>query len=196
MRRRAEQVDETRQQITEAAVKLHTTIGPASTTIAGVAEEAGVTRLTVYRHFEDLDALFVACMGHWASLNPWPDADRWRQIESLSERARQAFDELYAWYAARADELYPIYRDRSAMPDSAQQALAARVDELTAAVVAPPGAAGGASQHLHFAVARHLLDFWTWRSLVVEQGLSSPRAADAAVAMLLAMDGRREAVPA
>src|SRR5674476_670737 len=74
MKRRAEQVDETRQRITEAAVRLHTTVGPAHSSIAAVAEEAGVTRLTVYRHFADLDALFAACRAHWSARNPRPDA--------------------------------------------------------------------------------------------------------------------------
>src|SRR5665811_1687119 len=74
MKRRAEQVDETRQRITEAAVRLHTTVGPAHSSIAAVAEEAGVTRLTVYRHFADLDALFAACRAHWSAQNPRPDA--------------------------------------------------------------------------------------------------------------------------
>ena len=53
MRKRAEQVDQTHQRIVEAAVHLHGTVGPAATTIAGIAEQAGVTRLTVYRHFPD-----------------------------------------------------------------------------------------------------------------------------------------------
>jgi AcrR family transcriptional regulator len=43
MRRRAELVEQTRQRIVDAAIHLHTTIGPANTTISGVAEEAGVT---------------------------------------------------------------------------------------------------------------------------------------------------------
>lgn len=188
MRRRAEQVDETRQRITEAAVLLHTTVGPANTTIAGVAEEAGVTRLTVYRHFEDLDALFVACMGHWASLNPWPDIASWRQIEPLAERAPRAFTELYGWYEARHAELYPIYRDLGAMPESAQGALAAQMREIAAAVVGPM-ATEGPSVDVFTAVAAHFVDFWTWRSLVLEHGLASDRAAEAAVAMLLAVEG-------
>ena len=57
MLRRAELVEQTRHRIVEAAIKLHTTVGPAGTTISALAEEAGVTRLTVYRHFatrEDL----------------------------------------------------------------------------------------------------------------------------------------------
>ena len=187
MRRRAEQIDETRQRITEAAVRLHTSVGPANTTIAGVAEEAGVTRLTVYRHFEDLDALFVACMGHWSSLNPWPDLASWRAIEALDERARAAFAELYAWYDARQDELLPIVRDQTAMPESAQQALAAQMTAITAAIVGTDKPADPTA-HTRFAVARLLVDFWTWHSLAIEQQLTSTRAAEAAVAMLLAVD--------
>jgi AcrR family transcriptional regulator len=56
-RRRAEREAQTRLHITEAAVKLHGTIGPAMTTITGVAAEAGVQRATVYRHFPDLESV-------------------------------------------------------------------------------------------------------------------------------------------
>src|SRR5450756_2236866 len=74
MRRRAEQVNQTRERITEAAARLHTTVGPAHSSIAAIAEEAGVTRLTVYRHFAHLDALFEACRAHWSARHPRPDA--------------------------------------------------------------------------------------------------------------------------
>ncbi len=51
LKRRAHQQDETRQRIVEAAVHLHETLGPARTSITAIAEQAGVERLTVYRHF-------------------------------------------------------------------------------------------------------------------------------------------------
>lgn len=184
MRRRAEQIDETRQRITEAAVRLHTSVGPANTTISGVAKEAGVTRLTVYRHFEDLDALFVACMGRWSTLNPGPDIDAWVAIEPLAERADRAFSELYAWYAGLGDELFPIYRDQAAMPESAQAAMVMQADAYAAAIVGPDAS----GEPVRVAVARHLVDFWTWRSLVVDEGLDHGLAAKAAVAMLLAVE--------
>ena len=53
MRRRAETTDDTRRRIVEATVALHGTVGPAATTVLGIAERAGVTRATVYRHFPD-----------------------------------------------------------------------------------------------------------------------------------------------
>ena len=66
MQKRAEQMDETRQRIIESTVHLHGTLGPAHTTIAGIAREAGVTRLTVYRHFPDDEAIFEACSAYQA----------------------------------------------------------------------------------------------------------------------------------
>ena len=46
MSRRAESSSETRLRITESAVELHGTIGPARTTISAVADHAGVRRST------------------------------------------------------------------------------------------------------------------------------------------------------
>jgi AcrR family transcriptional regulator len=192
MRRRAALVDQTRQRITEAAVRLHTTVGPAGTSIASVAGEAGVTRLTVYRHFADLDALFEACRAHWFTRNPQPDARAWLAIPDLEERAQRAFTELYGWYRDHADELYPIYRDAASMPLTAQQATANGNRMLADALVA--GHAGtDPDGRLLLAVARHLVGFWTWHSLVVQQDLEDREAVAVAVRLLTAMasDGRR-----
>src|SRR6266566_10389 len=92
-RRRAENEAQTRLRITEAAVKLHGTVGPARTTIKDVAAEAGVQRATVYRHFPDIASLFASCSAHWASLNPPPDPTTWE-----GKRLDDALTELYAWY--------------------------------------------------------------------------------------------------
>lgn len=53
LRKRAEGVAETRQRIIDADVLLHETVGLAAATVSSLAEQAGVTRLTVYRHFPD-----------------------------------------------------------------------------------------------------------------------------------------------
>lgn len=186
MGRRAEQVDQTRQRITEAAVRLHTTVGPAHTSISAVAAEASVTRLTVYRHFADFDALFRACMAHWSARNPRPDAAAWRVIPSLDVRARRAFGELYSWYRDHADELYPLYRDAAAMPLSALRAREAGNQALADALVAGHGDADGRMLRV---VARHLVDFWTWHSLVIAQGLEDLEAVEIAVRLLAAVAG-------
>jgi AcrR family transcriptional regulator len=61
LKRRAERQEETRLRIARAAVELHGTVGPSKTTISALAEEAGVSRPTVYSHFPDELSLFKAC---------------------------------------------------------------------------------------------------------------------------------------
>ena len=95
MKRRAEQEGETRLRITESAMELHGTVGPARTSICAVAERAGVRRSTVYRHFPDEAALFSACSTHWMALNPPPDLEAWAAIEDPEERFATALGQLY-----------------------------------------------------------------------------------------------------
>jgi AcrR family transcriptional regulator len=176
MRRRGEQVGRTRQRITDAAVRLHTTVGPSETSMSAVADAAGVTRLTLYRHFPSKDELFRACMTHWRALHPPPDVDRWRAIPSFHARLRTALDELYAWYGENAQDLFPIYRDADDTPDSNQRARkesnARMADAILDALEATP-----ARRRRVRAALGHVIGFWSWHSLVVEQGLTSREAA-------------------
>src|SRR6266508_2461317 len=184
MRRRAELVDQTRQRIVDAAVHLHTTVGPANTSISTVAEEAGVTRLTVYRHFPDIEELFAACHGHWFDLHLPPDVAAWRAIPDLEARARRALGELYGWYRNNADDLYPINRDAMTMPAGAQAARRAESAALAGALVEGHADRGQGGRELR-AVAGHLVIYWTWRSLVVDQGLTNDEAVELAVRILI-----------
>src|SRR5437763_9515657 len=86
MRRRAQQQERTRLRITESAVELHGTLGPARTSMSAVADHAGVRRSTLYRHFPDEAALFDACSAHWTAANPPPDIRAWAAIASPAER--------------------------------------------------------------------------------------------------------------
>lgn len=185
MRRRAELVDQTRLRITEAAVRLHTTVGPANTSISTVAEEAGVTRLTVYRHFRDQDELFDACRRHWYTANPPPDATAWRAIPVLEDRARRCFSELYGWYREHGAELFPIYRDMATMPRSTQEEIRAQWAAVADALVDGIPVSRTAKRSLR-AVAGHLIGLMTWRSLVLEQGLVADESVDVAVRLLCA----------
>src|SRR6476619_6543291 len=85
MRARQENVDQTRLRITEATMQLHEEVGPAATTVSAIAELAGVTRLTVYRHFPDDDALIAACSAHWRGLHPAPDLAGWAAGDAPAE---------------------------------------------------------------------------------------------------------------
>ena len=185
MRRRAELVDQTRQRITEAAVRLHTTVGPSEASLSAVAEEAGVTRLTLYRHFPSRDDLFAACMGHWRALHPPPDPNAWRRVPAFEARARRALEDLYGWYRENGNDLYPIYRDSAYTPESNQQARQANEARMVDALLEGTHLRGDAQRRLR-ATAGHVIGFWTWRSLVIEQGLTTDEAVDLAVRFLVA----------
>jgi AcrR family transcriptional regulator len=184
MSRRAELVDHTRLRIIEAAMRLHTTVGPAETSIAGVAEEADVTRLTIYRHFPEIESLFAACRAHWRALNPAPDTDAWRAIPDLEQRAGIALGQLYQWFGEHGDELFPIYRDAATMPLPAQEALRAEAARIAGVLIEGHTQTGSHGRRLR-ALAGHLVSYWTWRSLVRDQGLTDAEAADVAAGLLI-----------
>src|SRR6476469_6582505 len=108
---RAEAEAQTRQRITESAVELHGSLGPARTSMSAVAEHAGVRRSTLYRHFPDEDALFDACSAHWAAANPPPDPSVWAAIADPAERLEVALADLYAYYGRTRGMIENILRD-------------------------------------------------------------------------------------
>jgi AcrR family transcriptional regulator len=187
MRKRGESVDRTRRRITEAAVRLHTSVGPSEASMSAVAHGAGVTRLTVYRHFATKDDLFRACMTHWRSLHPPPDPDRWRGIPGFERRLRTALDELYGWYAENGDELFPIHRDAAHTPESNRLARRQANERQADAILAGLDATRTGRRRVRAAIG-HVVGFWTWRSLAVDQGLSTRQAAAMAAAFVLAAE--------
>src|SRR5947208_9805902 len=116
LKRRAERQEETRRRIVDAAVELHTTLGPSRTTVQAIAEKAGVTRPTVYAHFPDARSLFEACSGHVCATVPPPDPTAWHSISDPSERLETALRELYDYYERLEPLLENVQRDAAAMP--------------------------------------------------------------------------------
>ena len=195
MRRRAEQVDQTRQRIVEATVELHGSVGPAATTIAAIAEAAGVTRLTVYRHFPDEAALFGACSAHWISQQQLPDPAAWSGIGDPAARLRAGLADLYRFYRAGAGMLTCLYRDLAALPEVYQQALLDQ-DTLFCDVLAAPFG-GTSNQHRRRrALIGHAISFWTWRSLCLDHSLTDTDAVDAMTGMILTATPVPQAQPA
>jgi AcrR family transcriptional regulator len=184
MRKRAEQVDQTRQRIVQAAVHLHGTVGPAATTIAGIAEQAKVTRLTVYRHFPDEEALFAACSTRWRSQQVPPDPNAWAQIPDPAERLRAGLADLYRFYRQGQRMLALVYRDKAALPEQLRQTLDSDNRHYRDVLLHPFAAAGAHRRRLR-AVLGHAVSFWTWRSLCLEHGLSDREAIDAMATLAL-----------
>lgn len=110
--------------------------------------------------------------------------EAWRANPDLEARARRALRELYGWYRDNADDLYPINRDAMMMPAGAQEARRAELAALAGALVEGAAADGRDGRALR-AVAGHLVTYWTWRSLVVDQGLTNDDAVNLAVRILL-----------
>ena len=132
LRKRAESQDETRHRIVEATMHLHEEIGPRATTISAIAERAGVQRLTVYRHFPDETAVFQACTTHWLSLHPPPDPAAWSDTEDGLDRARQALNAFYSYYAGTERMWSAAFRDVAEVP-----ALQAPMAEVAAFMPVP-----------------------------------------------------------
>ena len=172
MTKRAERETETRRRITESAVELHGTLGPARTTISALAKHAGVQRTTVHRHFPDEAALFTACSSLWISQNPFPDLAEWAAIENPDERLTRALEDLYAHYRRSEQMMTNILRDEATLPILAQTLAGYRqyLEGARETLLAGRSASGSMYRPL-CAVMGHALAFNTWRSLAGEQSL-------------------------
>jgi AcrR family transcriptional regulator len=172
MRKRAEDVEHTRQRIVEAAVRLHGTIGPAATTVSALAEEAEVTRLTVYRHFPDGLELFTACSAHWAASQTFPNPEAWAQIDDAEERVREGLADLYRFYRSAEPMLTNVRRDVDALPEAIRQRTAATeasyCDTLLSGFTLK-----GRQRSCVRAVISHGVSYWTWYSLCIDNGLTN-----------------------
>jgi AcrR family transcriptional regulator len=179
MKRRAELEAQTKQRITESAVALHGSLGPARTSMKAVAEHAGVPRSTVYRHFPDEEALFGACSAHWAAENPPPDVSRWEKIGDPEERLEITLDELYAYYRRAGNMLDKLLRDEASVPMIAK--LFAPYHQLMATIaeilMRGRGLRGKARDRVRAAIG-HAVSFRTWQQLTSEQDPDGEQAAE------------------
>jgi AcrR family transcriptional regulator len=186
LKKRAEQQAETRQRIVEAAVELHSSLGPAATTFSMVAERAGVQRHTLYAHFPDEHSLAMACSGLVYERDPLPEAPAWRGIADRTERLTAALSAIYAWYERNASLMACVMRDVEHHAPT-QKAVARRVGPVVAGWHEVLGANLKAKQRamLHLA-----LNFFTWRTLARDGGLTQRAAAQV---MVQAIDGANSA---
>jgi AcrR family transcriptional regulator len=182
--KRAELEAQTRARITASAVKLHGTVGPARTTISAIAQDAGVQRATVYRHFPTQEDLFAACSAHFWAQHPPPDPAAWATIENPDERLAVALGELYRLYRDTAPMLERTARDAPHVPAMASRTQAFRGLLASMAETLMRGRPVRGSRRRRVAAAvGHAISFATWRSLTVEHGLDD----DDAVRLMTAL---------
>ena len=174
---RAEQEEATRERITEAAVKLHGSVGPARTTVSGVAEEAGVQRATVYRHFPDEASLFAACSAHYWARHPLPEIEAWKTIRESPERLRTGLNDFYDFCAHNEEMLEKTSRDAHLVPAmSTQREAFFGFLEAARSVLMTGRPDRGAARRRVSAAIGHTLLFATWQSLTRMQELSNAEA--------------------
>jgi len=177
LKQRAERQAEVRRRIVDAAVILKQTMDPNGISMADVAEQAGVGRVTVYRHFRDLDALKQATSRRYFSLNPPPDPSRWAAIANPLARLRAGLAEAHAYHRRTERMMARIQVDGA---DAAVRDPYRKLWRAGGGVLAAPfGLTGEAALRLRASIDL-ALSFETWRTLVRDEGLSDEQALDLA----------------
>ena len=121
MKKRAEAVEETRNQIVWATMQLHAEKGAAATSQADIAARAGVSAATVYRHFPTLGSLVRACGSQvWMAVSPPRPEDAERLFAGLGttrERLHRFVEEVSAFYRRAWRALERAREERSRVPE-------------------------------------------------------------------------------
>jgi AcrR family transcriptional regulator len=186
LKQRAQEMAATRRRITEAAVELHGTVGPARTTLSAVAERAGVQRHTVYRHFPTEAELFGACSAHFIAGNPLPDPAPWGAIGDPRQRLAEALEELYGYYERTEPMLSNILRDAE-LVDALRPTLVPLEDYLAEAaeILAAGWPTRGRRRRVLAAAVRHAVDFHTWHSLTANNQTTRTEAVELVTALVV-----------
>jgi AcrR family transcriptional regulator len=179
MQQRAEAQEATRQRIVDAAVEVRS--GLRDRTLTAVAVRAGVSRLTVYRHFPDEVALATACMTRFIEIHPPPAPSGWAAIEPPAARLHVGLTELYRWYGQNEGILTNAAVDQFADPAIVEAMLpvTAGFDAMHRVLAAGWPALDGTP--MLSAAIDHAMAFTTWLSLRRGQGLDE---ADAVTLMV------------
>ena len=155
-RERAAKQDETRRRIAAATAELHSTVGPANTTIAEIAKRAGVQRPTVYNNFATDKELFAACQAHFLETSPPPALDPADGLEQVLTR-------IYRWWRKNQAMSGNVDRDRGSVPaldELMRETADAQFDALADAL---------GSTREERAVIRVAMTFGTWKTLLHEK---------------------------
>jgi len=155
-----------------------------------IAERAGVTRRTFYRHFPDDVSLFHACTSHSMEKWPLPNSSAWRKINKPEERLATALRELFAYYRIAGPGLAVIQRDAPLLrpglvPTPSRADLMRDLND----VLVEGWQAQGRRRHVLRAAINHATSVATWQSLVRQQELSDNEAVRIVVAMVLGAAG-------
>ena len=180
---RAETVARTRATIVAAARELHAQRGLVATNWEDIAERAGVSTATVYRHFPSLTELVPACARTIFDLiQPLTieQADAtFGDLEQASARLEQLVRYTCHCYAQGADWLHAAHRERDFV-DELDTALCVIEVSLRALITAAAGRRLSKTDHR---IVFALCDFPMWWSLTAT-GLSARAVEDVMVRLV------------
>jgi AcrR family transcriptional regulator len=173
--RRKKAAGQTRNEILQAAMKLHwegiTEFGP-------LAREAGCSLPTLRKHFPTKEALFRDCTRTFTETLTMPDLEALGGIADPPRRLEESVSELcriheamfgYAWHSAHL-------RSDSPTLDAVMSAYEGLADAITG-IIAPAGSPKAS-------VVRGLLDFLTYRALRLPGGLPPEKVREELIATL------------
>ena len=169
MVKRREKVDETRRRIAKATYELHSTVGPAFTTIALISDRAGLPRQTIYRNFGNQLDLLRSCIAFGLEEHPLPDPTLWQSISDPEERLQIGLTELYGWFEATEAVMTDSVRDFPAMRESAEAMQP--IGEVFGRIFETLSHGWDVSKVAPLLALA--LDFATWKKLHREQGMAS-----------------------
>jgi len=185
LKRRAERRDDTRRRIVDATIRLHETVGATGASITAIAREAGVSRLTVYRHFPDEVSLLRACTSTYNVANPPPDVTELLEIQDPGRRLEVALQRLYGYYA---DNEAMLLSGADALPTTPALGVALQPffegqRSLVELLASGWEVDGGPGTSLRGAIG-HAVALLTWRSLRHDQGLTNEQSVRLMTAMV------------
>ena len=165
LRKRAEDLDATRERIVDATAALHYEQGVAATSYIQIAERAGVGPATVYRHFPTLGSLVNACGAHIAEVTQPPVPENapavFAGLAERRQRLERLVDELDAYYGRASVWLGIAARDRDRVPEL--DGFLRQVDAGVEALVREAVGAGSPEAVIRLVTA--LADVSVWQSL-------------------------------
>ncbi len=186
LKQRAVRQEETRQRIIETAIRLNGTLGLSETTVTQIAEEAGVGRQTVYRHFRHEIELTRACSGLYFQRHPLPDPEPWREIKAPHERTLVGLRDSYAYHRRTEAMISRV------LPDAGESPIMKpyhdhwhRATEVIVSAWRP----GDRKRRLLEAAIGHAIVFPTWHSLVRGRGLTDEEAIRLMLRLTRSADG-------
>lgn len=189
---RLQQQAELKARIAAAAADLHATQGALATSYAQIADRAGVSLPTVYKHYPPLEELVQACTGHVAARAPAFPQERVMEAPDLATAAQalvEACDALNAhfepWAAWREHHRIEALRT---ITDARRREMRA----LCEALLTRHGAAATSRDEVA-ALWETVLSFDTWQRLVREHKLARSTVRRRQAELLLAAVGPQPA---